>query len=308
MHALAIEGKSNNQLFNVINIQHHEINQSVKVIDHIQRRKETKGRFYSIEISTFGNLLLNFNDFPVQPLFTSVTWFKDNLEVENESVEPAIQLVNGITSTPTLLHLTCYKMSEIKLEKLLNTNSTNILATRGDVVTQDQPLKHAVDLVKLIKYKRPHTSLSVGGHPETHPEALSPQSDITYLKAKVDGGADFIITQICFSSTTILKFILKCREVGITVPIVPGVFIPFSYNTLLSMCRLCKVIVPEDEFKMYKLLKDDTKAFQDFAVQNTINILNDLFNNDIEPILGIHFFTLNKFDLMKRVIKNFDFQ
>lgn len=178
----------------------------------------------------------------------------------------------------------------------------------SDIVDPNQLLKHAVDLVKLIKQKSPNTSLSVGGYPDAHPEALSLQSDIKYLKEKVDEGADFIITQICFSSTKIIQFILQCRKAGIKVPIVAGIFIPFSYKVLISMCRVCKIIVAEEEFKMYKLLKDDAKAFQDLAVRNTIKLLNDLFHNDVETVVGVHFFTLNNFELMQRVITNFDFK
>lgn len=131
MHALIIEPKSNKSSFNVINTQQDESFQSVKVIDLIGRRTYTRDRFYSIEVSPSDNLLLNFNDFTVQPLFTSVTWFKDNVEVENDAVEPAVQLINAITSTPTLLHLTCYKLTEMKLEKLMKMKLTNVLALRG---------------------------------------------------------------------------------------------------------------------------------------------------------------------------------
>lgn len=131
MHALVIERKSNKSSFNVINRQLDESFQYVKVIDLIGRRTYRRERFYSIEVSPSDNLLLNFNDFTVQPLFTSVTWFKDNVEVENDAVEPAVQLINAITSTPALLHLTCYKLTEMKLEKLMKMKLTNVLALRG---------------------------------------------------------------------------------------------------------------------------------------------------------------------------------
>lgn len=131
MHALVIERKSKKSSFNVINTQLDESFQNVKVIDLIGRRTYRRERFYSIEVSPSDNLLLNFNDFTVQPLFTSVTWFKDNVKVENDAVEPAVQLINAITSTPALLHLTCYKLTKMKLEKLMKMKLTNVLALRG---------------------------------------------------------------------------------------------------------------------------------------------------------------------------------
>lgn len=143
-----------------------------------------------------------------------------------------------------------------------------------------------------------------------HPESTSSESDIKYLKEKVEAGADFIITQPCFSSSTIIEFIEKCRKVGITVPIVPGIYVPSTYYALLFMCNLCKISVPTEQFVLYKMLKDDPKAFQDYAVEKAVQLLNDLFSNDEKDatVTGIHFFTLNDFELMERVIGHFDFK
>lgn len=137
---------------------------------------------------------------------------------------------------------------------------------------------------------------------------MTESSDVKYLKEKVDAGADFIITQLCFSSTQIRQFIVKCREAGISVPIVPGIFIPSNYGTLKFICRLCKITVPEEVFRMYKQLRDDQNAFQDYAVGNTVELLTDLFENDEDPVVGVQFFTLNNFELVKRVTSKFDFK
>lgn len=135
--------------------------------------------------------------------------------------------------------------------------------------------------------------------------------DMEYLREKVDAGADFIITQTCFSSAKILLFIRNCRQMGITAVIVPGIFVPPTYSSLLAMCRLCKIRVPSEQFAIYKMLKDDSKAFQDYAVQSTVQLLNDLFRNDGDDdvaVLGVHFFTLNNFDMIHRVTRHFDFK
>ena len=62
------------------------------------------------------------------------------------------------------------------------------------------------------------------GYPTGHPEAQSYADDLQHLKEKVDAGADFIITQLFFRADTFLKFLRDCRAIGITVPILPGVF------------------------------------------------------------------------------------
>lgn len=141
MHALVIGNGFHKPSFNVINTQQDESIQSVKVVDLISERIDTRDRFYSIEVSPFDNLLLNFNEFTVPPLFTSVTWFKDNVAVQNDAVEPAVQLTNAITSTPTLMHLTCYKLTELTLGKLMDMKLTNVLALRGG---------NSISMIKLL--------------------------------------------------------------------------------------------------------------------------------------------------------------
>lgn len=168
--------------------------------------------------------------------------------------------------------------------------------------------QHASDLVKFIKHKSSDTSLAVAGYPDLHPESLSLHSDLKYLNEKVEAGADFIITQTSFSSTKILQFIKACREVGIKVPIIPGIFIPPTYSGLMSMCRFCKINVPDEELRLYTLLKDDPKAFQDYAVGNTIKLIGELFQHDEHPVVGVHFYSLNNFELVEKVTKNFDFK
>ena len=62
------------------------------------------------------------------------------------------------------------------------------------------------------------------GYPTGHPEAESYAADLRHLKEKVDAGADFIITQLFFRAETFLTFLKDCRAIGITCPILPGIF------------------------------------------------------------------------------------
>ena len=61
------------------------------------------------------------------------------------------------------------------------------------------------------------------GYPQGHPDCSSYEEDLIHLKEKVDAGADFIITQLFFEAKTFLKFVADCREIGIDVPIIPGI-------------------------------------------------------------------------------------
>lgn len=68
------------------------------------------------------------------------------------------------------------------------------------------------------------SGLVCAGYPTGHPEAQSYEQDLRHLKEKVDAGADFVITQLFFRAETFLKFLDDCRTVGITCPILPGIF------------------------------------------------------------------------------------
>ena len=84
------------------------------------------------------------------------------------------------------------------------------------------------------------------GYPNGHPDCPTYEEDIQHLKEKVDAGADFIITQLFFENKTFFKFVKDCREIGITVPIIPG-FMPIQVmtdytHTCTSLKRKASVI------------------------------------------------------------------
>lgn len=66
-------------------------------------------------------------------------------------------------------------------------------------------------------------NVCISGYPSPHPDSRNQEEDLQRLKEKVDAGADFIITQLFFKAETFLQFVADCRQLGITIPILPGI-------------------------------------------------------------------------------------
>lgn len=158
-------------------------------------------------------------------------------------------------------------------------------------------------MVKEIREICVDATIGVAGYVEVHRLAKSRAEDLQRLKEKVDAGANFIITNICFSFEQLVDFIRSIRAIGITVPIIPGIFVPTSYDALQKMCNICQINVPSDQLEIFEQLKMDNERFQAYAIENAIQLLTQLFTFDEYPIYGVHFFTLNKYDHIVAIVE-----
>jgi hypothetical protein len=135
------------------------------------------------------------------------------------SLPPSIHLSAALFSrlpdwSPRLLVLQCRlpASEKIKWPQGLTSIVTNPPITRP----------HSF-LYPIYRLQLTHLPLCSSGYPTGHPDCSSYEEDLQHLKEKVDAGADFIITQLFFEASTFFKFEQDCRDIGITVPIIPGV-------------------------------------------------------------------------------------
>lgn len=226
------------------------------------------------------------------PAFISLTYGAGGNE--NKSFELLTQIKNtGINVMP---HFTCISTTKKNIErninKLINLGIENILALRGDIPEnkelQKHDFNHASDLVEFIKYK---TDLSIGvaGYPEGHIESPDLDTDINYLKAKVDKGADAVFTQLFFDNNNFYKFLDKTEKAGINIPIIPGIMPIISEKQVEKMVKLANITVPQNVQKNICKLKD--KDLIEFGIEYATSQCKDLIKNGIK---GLHFYTLNK--------------
>lgn len=118
----------------------------------------------------------------------------------------------------------------------------------------------------------------------------------------MDAGADFIITQICFCPESIISFVQKCRDNGITVPIIVGIIVPDNLRILKFVMNIVKAVIPANQLSKYKELKDDHKAFQTLAVENAVRTVQMLLESNLD-VYGFQFFTMNRLKNVQHVIQ-----
>src|ERR1700756_2467635 len=185
----------------------------------------------------------------------------------------------------------------------------NVLALRGDSIKTEpafvpEPGGHAyaIDLVKQIsdmnsgnyiddemKDAEPtNFCMGVAGYPEKHFEAPNPYSDLKHLKAKVDAGAEYIVTQMFFDNKKYFEFVKNCKESGINVPIIPGLKMITQKKQLNSLPKIFHMDIPIDLYKEIEKCKDDKQVKEvgiDWAIQQSKELMK-------AGVPCLHFYTM----------------
>eukprot|EP00276_Gloeochaete_wittrockiana_P005145 CAMPEP_0184655738 /NCGR_PEP_ID=MMETSP0308-20130426/14383_1 /TAXON_ID=38269 /ORGANISM="Gloeochaete witrockiana, Strain SAG 46.84" /LENGTH=592 /DNA_ID=CAMNT_0027092455 /DNA_START=195 /DNA_END=1973 /DNA_ORIENTATION=+ len=247
----------------------------------------------------------------LQPLFADVTW-----GAGGKTADLTLEITSNtqnLCCIETMMHLTCTNMELSMLMNALKSAKDagimNILALRGDPpVGQERwtavegGLSYACDLVKLIrKHYGDYFGIGVAGYPEAHLEATSYEEDLKYLKEKVDAGADFIITQLFYDTDGFLKYVQDCRNLGIKVPIIPGIMPITNYGSFMRMTAFCKTKVPEDIAADLELIKDDDEKVKNYGIELGIKMCRKILDAGASP--GLHFYTLNLEKSVTKIIE-----
>lgn len=224
----------------------------------------------------------------------------------------------------TVPHLICGGFTKEETENALIDleflGIDNVLALRGDPIkteTNFVPTEgghaHAVDLVKQIKLmnkgvyvdedlKEAHSTnfcIGVAGYPEKHFESPNNTFDLMNLKAKVDAGAEYIVTQLFFDNQKFFDFVKKCREMGINVPIIPGLKPITMIRHLTFMPKFFHVDLPDA--LTIELLKCKTNEdVEQVGVEWSIQQSKELIENGVP---GLHYFTMGKSNAVREIVK-----
>lgn len=225
----------------------------------------------------------------------------------------------GVEAVP---HLLCKgftrEETEDALIELNYLGLQNVMALAGDDPGYEKSIapnrsrnKHAVDLVKqivamnrgeylddLANTAPTDFCIGVGGYPEKHVEAPNLTWDVLRLKRKVDAGADYITTQMFFDNEVYFDFVERCRDVGITVPIIPGLKILSKKRHLSFLPSFFHLSIPEALAAEVEASDDDDEAAEigvEWAVQQSEELMS-------AGVPAVHFYIMSSARLLKRVV------
>ncbi|HET6993832.1 MAG TPA: methylenetetrahydrofolate reductase [NAD(P)H] [Chitinophagaceae bacterium] len=238
-----------------------------------------------------------------------------------ESICAAIMNKYDVDTVP---HLICGGFSVNETEDaLLNLQYLgidNVLVLRGDAAKNEtafeaEPGGHrfASDLLKQVvnlnsgiyleedlkATSRTTFCIGVAGYPEKHFEAPNMETDLRYLKMKVDEGADYIVTQMFFDNSKYYSFVKACREAGITVPIIPGIKPVYSKKQLTVLPKTFHIDLPTDLSNEILKCRTDEEVEQ-VGTEWLLHQSSDLKKNGV-PVL--HYYTLGKPHIVANVVK-----
>ena len=243
----------------------------------------------------------------LNPDFFSVTYGAGGSTRDN-TVSTVVEMNKlGVSTAP---HLSCVGESSDNIKVLLNSYAENnierIVTLRGDLpsgmATSTGELKYANELVELIKSEHgDRFHLEVAAYPEMHPQAPNFEADLINFKRKVDAGADSALTQYFFNVDSYFYFIDRCQDMGIDIPIVPGIMPITNYTKLARFSDACGAEIPRWIRKQLEAYGDDSESIVKFGEEVMTQICEDLVENDVP---GLHFYTLNQAGPSMNIWKN----
>jgi methylenetetrahydrofolate reductase (NADPH) len=245
----------------------------------------------------------------LQPDFVSVTYGAGG-STRHKTIEIAhrIKEEHGLEA---MAHFTCVgsTVAELRetLDEMVAAGIDNVLALRGDPPAGQAEwtktpggLEYSRELVELIE---DGYDLSIGSacFPETHVDATSPEDDLRHLKAKVDAGARFLITQLFFDNALYFDFVERARAIGIGVPILAGI-LPITNVAQLDRIRsLCGASLPRKLKRELDLRRGHPDAIHDVGVAYATLQCADLLAGGAP---GIHFYTLNRSPATRAILSS----
>jgi methylenetetrahydrofolate reductase (NADPH) len=237
----------------------------------------------------------------LNPTFVSVTYGAGGSTTEKRKTIDIVKHLKRDYGMEGMAHFTCVGATTEELREMLDTmrdaGLDNVLALRGDPPAGQSEwtaieggLRYSRELIELI---RDEYDFAIGAacFPEVHIHATDAESDLRYLKEKVDAGARFLITQMFFDNQYYYDFVVRAREIGIDVPIIPGIWPITNVSQIKRVTEMCGSKIPASLLRELELRGDQDGSVLDLGVAYATLQCAELLANGAP---GIHFYTLNR--------------
>jgi methylenetetrahydrofolate reductase (NADPH) len=239
---------------------------------------------------------------PLGPAYVSVTY-----GAGGSTRATTVELVKRLkreTEVEAMAHVTCVGSSREDIARVLDevaeAGIQNVLALRGDpprgqsaFVPHPEGFRYASELVAFLRSEPARWSFCVGAaaYPEGHVETRDLAQDLRNLKAKVDAGADFLVTQLFFQNAAYFRFVERARAAGIAVPIIPGIMPFTNVEQVERFTAMCGASIPPALRAAMEVRRDDPDAARELGVAHATLQCADLLRRGAP---GVHFYTLNR--------------
>ena len=235
---------------------------------------------------------------PLRPTFVSITYGAGgSTRARTVDLAKRIQRDLGLT---VLAHATCIGATRAELRELFDdlerSGIKNVLALRGDAPkseskqTEPAAFEHATELIAFLKR---NYSFCIGAacYPEGHVESPTIEEDLAHTRAKVDAGADFLISQLFFDNAAYFDFLARAENARVTVPIIPGIMPITNYAQIDRFTKMCGSSIPPKLRVELEARRGETEAVSDLGVAYATLQCTELLSANAP---GIHFYTLNR--------------
>ncbi|EDO40835.1 predicted protein [Nematostella vectensis] len=286
-----------------------------ELLRKIKEKIDNHERFFSVEIfppktfngatSLFG-IMCRLNELEdTKPLFADITWKPSKEPMSDKCLEPTTLLIAAsarqVNNFNTIIHIPYFGTTRTQVfEHLMRAKEFGVCGIRAQRpapgITYENPVHEdgfssIEDLIIFIKQEFGNDfAIAVTGYPSQRCDWYD--SDLALLKREVDAGADFITTQLFFEVETFFKFERDCRNIGIDIPIIPGILPIQNLQTVRNLRKMnFAVKVPNEILEVLKSGKEDLEAIQAFGIQHATKMCQELFASG--KVQGIHLYTLN---------------
>ena len=177
-----------------------------------------------------------------------------------------------------------------------------LVALRGDMPSGRggaMQLVYANELVAFIRERTgDHFQIEVAAYPEIHPEAKSYDSDLQFLKGKLDAGANSAITQYFYNVESYFYFLDQCAAIGIDKPIYAGIMPITNYANLARFSRNCGAEIPRWICKRMEGYGEDQESIRKFGIEVVTQLCQTLLESGAP---GVHFYTMNQVEPTREI-------